>query len=70
MKKTIQGGKDQPYIPNIAKFFAFENGAMSEKEMAEFFQELIDSRLAWKLPGTYGRMAEHLIAEGICKRKL
>jgi hypothetical protein len=70
MNKRTQEGKEQPYIPNIAKIVAFENGAMTDKEMAEFFQQLIDSGVVWKLQGTYGRMAEHLIAQGICKKKL
>ena len=60
---------EQPDIPNAAKMMAFENGSLSEKEIAELFQSLIDSGQAWKMKGTYKRIAEHLIREGVCKKK-
>jgi len=47
----------------------YESGEMDEERIAVFFQELIDTGLVWKLQGSYGRMVQKLIAEGICEVK-
>jgi len=39
---------------------------MAEEEMVTFFQYLIDTNLAWKLQGHYGRMAARMIDAGLC----
>jgi hypothetical protein len=44
----------------------YESGQMEIEEMFSFFQELIDTGLAWRLQGHYGRTAEALIEEGYC----
>lgn len=44
----------------------YEGGEMSHDEEVAFFQRLIDTGLAWKLQGSYGRMAQHLIEIGAC----
>ena len=51
---------------DVDKIIKYESGDMNEHELIEFFQGLIDSGMAWKLQGSYGRMAMHLINEGIC----
>jgi hypothetical protein len=51
---------------SIDKMMAFENGEMAEDEVVEFFQELIDTGMAWKLQGFYGRTATQLIDAGYC----
>jgi len=51
---------------DVDKIIKYESGDMDEHELIEFFQGLIDSGMAWKLQGSYGRMAMHLINEGIC----
>lgn len=46
---------------------AYEQGdTNSIEEVAEGFQHLIDSGLVWRLQGSYGRMAKHLIENGYC----
>jgi len=51
---------------DVNKIIKYESGDMDEHELIEFFQGLIDSGMAWQLQGSYGRMAMHLINEGIC----
>ena len=48
----------------VEKIQKYEEGNMPSKEMIIFFQELVNSGLAWNLQGHYGRMAELLIAHG------
>lgn len=50
----------------IDKMIAFENGDLDDDDVIELFQELIDSGLAWKLQGFYGRTAASLIDAGLC----
>lgn len=42
--------------------------AESEEQVIEAWQLLIDSGLAWKLQGWFGRNAERLIEQGVCQR--
>jgi hypothetical protein len=51
---------------NVSKIIAYENGEMSKGEVISLFQELIDTGLAWKLQGHYGRIAKSLIESGDC----
>ena len=45
------------------KIVDYEMGSMSDPEILELFQELVDTGMAWRLQGSYGRMADHLIEE-------
>ena len=45
---------------------AYEGGDVSPEQLFEGFQNLIDSGLAWKLQGHYGRTAMDLIKQGLC----
>jgi hypothetical protein len=52
---------------NLVDFIIrYENGECTEEEMIEGFQQLIDSGMAWKLQGMYGRQAARLIEAGLC----
>lgn len=39
--------------------------AESEEQVIEAWQYLVDTGLAWKLQGWFGRTAQHLINEGV-----
>ncbi len=48
----------------INQIMSWESGEMSESEEDAFFQELVNSGLAWQLQGMYGRNAVALASEG------
>jgi len=47
------------------QIIAYESGELSNDEIYELFQELIDTGMAWQLQGSYGRVAQGLIELGI-----
>lgn len=53
-------------MPNVQDIMDWEQGNMSREKEIIFFQKLINSGLAWKLQGCYGRRAVQLIEEGLC----
>jgi hypothetical protein len=51
----------------LDKIMDYECGLMEdEDELIKFFQELIDTGMAWTLQGHYGRTAHALIEQGYC----
>ena len=50
-------------MPDVNDIIAYENGDMDEDQIINFFQELIDSGMAWTLQGHYGRMAMSLVED-------
>ena len=60
---------DQVTGPNavtIDEMIAFEEGEQSQEDTINMFQRLINSGLAWRLQGFYGRTAASLIHNGHC----
>jgi len=55
-------------LVDVSKIIAYENDEMTQEEVIEFFQELIDTGYAWRLQGHYGRTALRLIEYGYCRR--
>lgn len=50
----------------IDAIIAYEQGDLDFDETVALFQDLIDTGMAWKLQGHYGRTAEALIDAGRC----
>jgi hypothetical protein len=53
-------------MDQLDRMVQWEEGDLSEEDTVVLFQELIDSGLAWRLQGCYGRMAQSLINNGLC----
>lgn len=45
----------------------YESGELDYEETLDMFQQLIDTGLAWRLQGNYGRTAMRLIEDGYCR---
>jgi len=51
----------------VDRIIAYEQGDMNQNEMVEFFEELVDDGLAFRLQGHYGRTATRLIEAGLVR---
>lgn len=56
--------KDEENYDYTSAIIAFETGELDWDGTIELFQYLVDTGLAWKLQGTYGRAAQALINAG------
>tara|TARA_Y100001938_G_C8009984_1_gene389466 strand:- start:5 stop:235 length:231 start_codon:yes stop_codon:yes gene_type:complete len=48
----------------VEHMIRYESGEMTDAEVVGFFQELVNTGLAWSLQGHYGRTAMALIEAG------
>ncbi len=54
---------------SVEKIIAYEGGEMGDKDMVEFFSELVKTGNAWTLQGHYGRTAMNLIENEVIDRQ-
>ena len=47
------------------RIFMFENGELEDHEVVELFQDLIESKLIFQLQGSYQRIAQDLVDQGV-----
>jgi len=53
----------------VNKISEYENGNLTDDEVIELFQHLVDTGVVWTLQGSYGRMAQYLIEQELIKGK-
>ena len=49
---------------NINTLMAYESGELNDAETINFFADLVKTKMAWSLQGSYGRMASAMIDAG------
>ena len=54
------------YAEILQDIINFENGTLESGKVPELFQRLIDSKMIYDLQGRYQRIAQELIACGMC----
>ena len=50
------------------RIIEFETGEATEEQVIELFQYLVDTGLAWSLQGSYGRIAQNWIENGLIRK--
>lgn len=54
----------EPY-DELGQLMAYEAGELDDDQTLELFQSLVNSGLAWKLQGSYGRAAQRYLDCGL-----
>ena len=52
-------------MDHVSLIIAYESGELSDDEIVELFQGLLDSGLVYQLQGHYGRTAQDLLYAGL-----
>ena len=53
----------------VTQIIEYESGGLSEKQTVHLFADLIKTGTAWKLQGSYGRMAKSFIDQEIIDKE-
>jgi hypothetical protein len=65
MSGSMVGDLGRSEVPDLSAMVAFEEGELDEDGVIALFQELVNSGLAFRLQGFYGRTAMALIEAGL-----
>ncbi|MGO9159847.1 MAG: hypothetical protein ACLPUO_02760 [Streptosporangiaceae bacterium] len=57
---------NQARLDLAERISAYEQGELEDTAIFQLFQHMIDTGMAWRLRGSYGRMAAYLIENGHC----
>jgi hypothetical protein len=68
MSNTDKSQAETKSFDEVSFIMAYEGGTLANDEIVAGFQTLIDSGVVWQLQGSYGRMAQSLIDNGLCTR--
>ena len=63
--ESVMGLDHEERYDTVSAIIEYENGTLGYEEIIELFQHLVDTGLAWRLQGSYGRMAVRLIEDGL-----
>jgi len=55
---------------SVSAIIAYEQDELSDEGTVELFQHLVDTGLAWKLQGHYGRTAKCMIDHGLVSQSV
>lgn len=55
-------------MDEVDQIMAYEAGELDKEGVIKLFQSLVNSGLAWRLQGHYGRMAQELIQARLVKK--
>lgn len=63
----LRPGREGRMTDMVDRIIAYEEGDLDEEDTLELFQELIDTGLAFRLQGHYGRTAARLLEAGLVR---
>jgi hypothetical protein len=52
---------EETLFPTVSEFDAYETGMMTDDEVVDFFQRLVDFGVIWQLQGHYQRTLRSLV---------
>jgi hypothetical protein len=64
LRKPVKGFRASDF-DLVGRISDYESGKLSEDEVIELFQHLVDTGLAWTLQGSYGRTAVTFLEAGL-----
>lgn len=64
---NAEANKPKPF-DTVGAIMAYEAGELDEDAIIALFQHLVNTGMAWRLQGSYGRAAQAMIEAGLITR--